>query len=251
MAKLTLLSMLQSILSSMKSDEVVDINDTHEATRVIKIIREVYEQEIAYGNWPHLKYLGQLTGLGDVTMPTAMKIPDNVSYVDKFRYELIDPSGRKSYPEITFIEDPQEFLELVLSRNTADANIEEAQVPSVDVVNIFVYNDRNPTCWTTFDGVHVVADAYDNTVSTTLTAGRSLVNGKRQTAWVDDKDFVLDLPSDMFPYILSRATVVANERLAEKAAGVDRQAEQRGRSYIRYTGGKTDVKNRKQKHGRK
>ncbi len=234
----------------MKSDEVQNVGDTHEATRVLKIIKEVYEQEIAYGDWDHLKFLGQITGLSDVTSPTALKIPDNVAYIEKFRYEKIVDS-RKAYPKITHIEDPQEFLDIVLSRDNTASEIEEVVVPAVDTVNIFVYNDRNPSYWTSFDGVHVVCDAYDNTVSTTLTTGRTLVTGKRETTWSATNSFVPDLPTEMFPYFLSRCTVVANERLADKAAGVDRQAEQRGRSRLRNNGDKTDERHKEKKHGRR
>ena len=159
---------------------------------------------------------------------------------------LRDFSGkfREVYEKFTknTIEDDEISLTNLFkyfSGNT-DSTIEEAVVPAVDTVNIFVYNDRNPTYWTSFDGVHVVCDAYDNTVSTTLTTGRTLVTGKRETAWDDTNEFVPDLPTEMFPYFLSRCTVVANERLADKAAGVDRQAEQRGRSHIRNKGDKTD-----------
>ena len=251
MAKRTLLEMVQSILSSMGSDEVNNIADTHQATRIVKIIREVYEQEAAYGDWPHLKFIGQLEGLGDSNQPTVMKIPTEVNYVDKIRYEEVDDAGNKSFPEICFYEDPQDFLDIVLERNTTDTNVEEKQVPSVDNVKVFVYNDRNPTICTTFDDEYLVFDAYDNTVGSTLIASKSLVNGKRETTWTDDNAFVPDLPSKMFPYLLSRATVVANERLAEKAAVSDRQAENRGRNYVRRNGGKTDVKHRKKKYGRK
>lgn len=251
MAKMTLLQMVQETLLANKMDNVTDITETPDSVRVSKIIRQVYDQEFASGDWDHLKYIGRLEGLGDATKPTSLKIPDNVDYIDVVRYQYTDDNGDIRKPIIDYVADPQEFLEEVLSRRTTDTEVVTSQVPSEDVAEIFVYNDREPTFWTTFDGEHIVMDAYDSTVDSTLQGSKTLVTGKRETTWTEDNTFVPDMPSDMFPQFLSRCIVVAAEREADKPASVDRQAENRLRPRQRRSGGKTDVQHRKQNWGRK
>ena len=251
MAKLTLLEIVQNVIEAIGANPVNDLNDTPTSRRITKFAKEVYEQERVYGQWPHLKFIGQLTGLGDTNQPTVMKIPDAVSDVDIVRYQYTDDNGNVRKPIITHIEDPQEFLELTLSRNSADSNVEVKNVPSEDTISIFVYNDREPKYWTTFDDDYIVMDAYDSSVEATLQGSKSVVTGLKETDWTVDKAFVPDLPSDMFPYYLSRVIVVSAERLTEEVAASDRQAEQRGRAYVRFEGGKTDVKYRKKKFGRR
>ena len=59
MAKLTVLAMVQDILSDMNSDEVNSINDTIEAQQVAQIINTTYFEIISSRDWPHLETLFQ------------------------------------------------------------------------------------------------------------------------------------------------------------------------------------------------
>jgi len=251
MAKMTLLEIVQHTVDAISGNKVNGISDTPVAERVTKIAQEVYEQEMAYGDWPHQHFIGQLTGLGDTTMPTSMKIPDAVADVDEIRYKYTDDSGNEKRPVITHIEDPREFLDLVWSRTSSDSNVEEKNVVSDDTITVLVYNDRQPEYWTSFDDEYVVFDAYDASVSTTLASANSLVTGRKDTAWSTDGAYTPDMPAHMFPYYLSRCIVVASERITEEVASSDREAAQRGRTHIRFREGKTDVKPRKKNYGRK
>ena len=176
MAKMTLLQMVQEILEAIDENPVNDISDTPAASKVSKIVRQVYDQEFAYGDWPHLRYIGQLTGLGDVTKPTVLKIPDAVARLEEVRYKYTDDNGNLRHPVITHIEDPQEFLDLVMSRTSSDSEVETCIVPSVDTVSVLVYNDRQPKYWTTFDDEYIVMDAYDSTVEASLQGANTLGN---------------------------------------------------------------------------
>lgn len=252
MAKQTLLTMVQSVLDAIGENPVNDINDTSASRKVVKIIREVYDQEAVFGDWAHLRYLGQLTGLGDTAKRTVLRIPDNVDYVEELRYKYLDDNGDVKSPVITKIEDPREFLDIVLSRRSTATNITAVEVPSDETVTILAYNDRQPKYWTTFDDEYIILDAYDATVESTLQGVNTYVVGKRETPWTDDKDFIPDMPTEKFPFVLAQAVTVAAERLTDTVAASDRAAASRGRAYIRYKGGKTDGSQpRKKRFGRK
>ena len=60
MAKMTLLEMVQDIMSDMDSDEVNSINDSQEATQVAQIIKSTYYNIIDGRDMPFLYELFQL-----------------------------------------------------------------------------------------------------------------------------------------------------------------------------------------------
>ena len=75
MAKLTLLQMTQDILNDMDSDPVNSIDDTDESIQVAQIVKTTYFNITSQRDWPFLRTLSALTGLGDTNNPTKMQIP--------------------------------------------------------------------------------------------------------------------------------------------------------------------------------
>ena len=78
--KMTLLEMVQNILSSVESDEVDSIFDTAEALQVAEVIKETYYQLVSNQVIPEHKTIAQLTSAG-ATAKVFMKIPDTVHKV--------------------------------------------------------------------------------------------------------------------------------------------------------------------------
>ena len=78
MAKMTLLEMVQDIMSDMDSDEVNSINDSQEATQVAQLIKSTYYNIIDGRDMPFLYELFQLEALGDSSKPSHMRLPEDI-----------------------------------------------------------------------------------------------------------------------------------------------------------------------------
>jgi hypothetical protein len=92
MAKQTLLTIVQNILSRMSSDEVNSISDTTESLQVANIVQNKYRDIVAREGSVPSKRLFSLTASGDSTKPTLMYIPADISKVDWLKYYDSDPA---------------------------------------------------------------------------------------------------------------------------------------------------------------
>jgi len=84
--KMTLLEIVQNILSDMNSDEVNHISDTTESMQVASVVRDTYYELASNRLWPTNKQLITLTALSNSARRTHLRIPDNVAVVRDIRY---------------------------------------------------------------------------------------------------------------------------------------------------------------------
>lgn len=84
--KKTLLDMVQSIMSSMDSDEVNSISDTAESLQVAGFLRDSYYEIISGLNLPNTYTLLQLEASLDPTKPTLMHMPSNIQSITWLKY---------------------------------------------------------------------------------------------------------------------------------------------------------------------
>ena len=78
MASMTLIQIVQDILSDMDSDEVSSINDSVESLQVAQIVKSTYYNIIDGKDFPFLYELFQLTPTSTVARPTHMSLPDSM-----------------------------------------------------------------------------------------------------------------------------------------------------------------------------
>jgi len=203
MPKMSLLDMVQNILSDMDSDEVNSINDTTEAMQVAEIIRTSYYHIMADGDWPHLGEMFQLDASASMSKPTHMKIPDDTRYVSWIKYNKVKSSGEApKYADVTYLE-PEKFVGVLNSRNPANGNVIE--VVDDSGVGLFILNDRPPTYYTSFDNAHVVLDSYTSTIESTLQKNKTQAYRFRDPVFNIVDEFVPDLPAKAFPFLLAEA----------------------------------------------
>ncbi len=226
MAKLTLLEIVQDILSSLDGDEVNSISDTTESMQVAQVVKTTFYGMTDTRNWPHLRQLCQFGSLSDVTKPTHMSIPENVKDVVTVAYnkrKVGDTHDKFGPVEYLY---PDRFLHQINSRNSSKSHI--TTVIDFDGASLFVINNAPPTWWTSFDDEKVVFDSYDNIVDD------SLQNSKTQVlAVTDPKQFLLqdthipDLPSEAFSALVaeskSTASFEINQIVNNKAEQVSRR----------------------------
>ena len=104
---------------------------------------------------------------------------------------------------------PLEFLSLILPRglNSSDTNITEVTSP----VKLYIYNDRAPVYWTSFDDEYIILDAYNSDLENTLQASKTEVLAYKEPTFSVTDGHYPDLPSKQFPQLVAavKAQVMA------------------------------------------
>lgn len=229
--RMTLLEIVQSVLSSMDSDSVNDINDTVESEQVASVAREVYYELMTYNDWDHLYEWRQLEGVSDTSRPNFLKIPDSVGRVEIFKYDVTDNQDPKRViNELTYLT-PNEFIRKVHSRSSSESNVEV--VTNSNNVDMFIEDDKEPEFWTSFDNEYIVTDSYDKTVDTTLQESKSSAWCRVVPSWTQDNDFTPDLPTEFFPPYLAEVKSTCHLYFKQQASQKDEQKARRGLSHVR------------------
>jgi len=215
MAKMTLLEMVQDIMSDMDSDEINSINDSVESLQVAQIIKTTYYNIIDGKDFPFLYELFQLGTSGSTARPTHMRIPETIIDLDWIKYNCRKSTDTKDFYKKIQYKKPEDFLDITDVRDSSDSNIET--VSDATGIKIYVYNDRAPQYFTSFDDDYLVFDAYDSGIDSTLQNSKTQCHGKRSVTFTLDDNFVADLPVQMFSYLLNEAKSTAFVTLKQMA----------------------------------
>jgi hypothetical protein len=213
MAKMTLLDMVQNILSALDSDPVDSLDETVEAVQVAELIKEAYFELLSQRDWPFLFSLGALQALADPSNPTKMKIPDTWNKVKWIKYNK---------KEVQWV-DPATFNDIISNRT------EQAGVVNS---NGFVINN-DPVYWTSYDDVYVVFDGYDSSADSTLQASKSVIYGTQQASWSHVDTFIPNIPEKFFPTLLAEAKSQAFVNLKQQSNAREERKASRGRMAMR------------------
>tara|TARA_Y100000310_G_scaffold102235_1_gene100441 strand:- start:7637 stop:8422 length:786 start_codon:yes stop_codon:yes gene_type:complete len=242
MAKDTLLTLTQKVLSSIDSDPVDSITDTLESLDIAWLIRDVYFDITNNLDVPEHNELLTLTALADSTQPTHMQIPDDVTSIKEIRYDVIQSGETKlNYDPIHYVE-PQEFLRRTTGRDSTDST---TTIVTITGAKLFVRNDTAPTYYTSFDDNFLIFDAHDSDVDSTLQASKFMVWGIKEPTFTMSDTFVPDLDTNLFPLLLNESKSVAKVQLQQST---NPKAEQNAnRQRTRWQNDKFRVKTKREK----
>lgn len=190
--KMTLLEMVQDILTDMNSDNVNSISDTVESEQVASIVKNTYLKMCATREVPVLFANVELESVGTSDRPTVLRIPDNVAVLREVSY---------NDKPLKFLV-PEDFTKLMRSR-TETTDIVKV-VDGVGVV-LKVANNRDPEYYTTYDDIELFFDAYNAEEGATLVANYSLAYVELNPTFEMADEFIPRLPAHMFPYLLETA----------------------------------------------
>jgi hypothetical protein len=213
-ARMTLLEMVQNILSAMDSDDVNSIGDTVEALQVAEVVKETYFGHLLSENLPGQGSLVQLQSVSDSTRPNYLRLPTNVKQIFSLAYD-VRTDDATDYKDTTYIE-PQEFIRR--SRNSAGKS-DCIEVTDPSGVRFWVNNKTNPTYYTSFDNDYIITDSYNSDQESTLQADKSMCWGELAPVFEMDDDFVPRLDVSQFPLLLAeaKATCFVNFKQASNA----------------------------------
>jgi hypothetical protein len=207
MAKMTLIEIVQDILSDMDSDEVNSINDSVESLQVAQIVKSTYYNIIDGKDYPWLYELFQMNTSGTVTLPTHMRLPDTVIDLQWIKYNTKKATDTKNKFTKIVYKTPEEFLNILDQRDSTDSKVDV--ITDTTGIKLNVYNDRGPAYFTSFDDDYLVFDAFDSAVETNLQNSKTQCYGKKSVAFTLSDTFTPDLPVQMFTYLLNEAKSAA------------------------------------------
>lgn len=204
---MTLLDMVQDILSDMDSDQVNSISDTVESLQVAQIIKSTYYNIVDGRDYPFLHELFQLDSSASISRPTHMKLPETIIDLDWVKYNRKKASDtRNKYEKVKYLA-PEEFLDLVNQRDSSNTAVQIVVDPTDIQLNIL--NNKAPEYFTSFDNETIVFDSFDSNVESTIQNSKLQCYGRRSVVFSLADNFIPDLPVQMFSYLLSEAKSVS------------------------------------------
>jgi len=233
MAKQTLLQMTQNILSALDSDEITTITDTAEATQVVRVLNEVYDQMIANHMVPEHKELIQITSAG-ATAKVFMLIPAQVKKLNWIDYNKVESGDTVNrFSEVGY-KSPAEFRRILTARDNTDTNIVSATDPNSGIALDMIRNDAAPTWWTSFDDQYICFDSYDAAVDASGLVGSKTLcwADVYPNDWTDDDTFIPDLDDNQFPFLLAEAKSVCFINLKQAPNSKAEQLAKRSRAML-------------------
>ncbi len=207
MASMTLLEMVQDILSDLDAENVTAITDTVEAGQVAKVLESTYFGLVADREKPEHKELFNLTET-DANSPSVMIIPTAVMRVDWIMLDVrtSEVAGiPRAYEEIPYVT-PAEFLVRTSGRNDTETSVDILDSATyTGSTELMIKNSRSPEYYTSFDDSALIFDSYDSAIDTFLLAAKSQGYGVVEPSWTESDSFVPDIDAQVFPLFLSKA----------------------------------------------
>lgn len=207
--KMTLLEMVQKILSSMDSDEVTSITDTTESQQVADLIEVVYNDIIAQGDFPESYKIYQLTETS-VSTPNVMSLPTNVTSMEWLKYDKRETGDTESnFEDIKYMPLDQ-FLQYTLNFTNDTGDVDEVSVTiGLDSITFKCYTNIHPTYYTTFNDSTLIFDSYDSSIDTYLRKTKTLAYGTTVPSFTMSDSFTPELDAKQFTILFNEAKALA------------------------------------------
>jgi len=201
--KMTLLEIVTDILNDMDSDSVNSIDDTIESGQVAQIVKSTYMAMMSSRDWPHLNRTIQLVASGDEATPTHISLQDGIKEIIFLKYNCVKlDETKKRYKDLKYA-DPDSFLRILNRRNSDDDSVDVISDPGG--IELLIFNDKDPTYYTSFNDSVIVLDAYNSDVDTTIQSSKVQCYAQVLPTWVHLDTATPDLPAEAFPRLLEEA----------------------------------------------
>lgn len=223
--KMTLLEMVQNILSALDSDEVTDINDTVESIQVAEIIKETFYEQFNNILLPSSTTLLKIDGISNVNSPNYMKFNSDVDNIKWIKYK--DYRNQNRFSDVLFVT-PEEFLNLVLKYSSSTNNVRLTTDPSSSVT-YYIKTNKCPTYYTSFDNNYIAFDSYDSGYEATLHSNSSIAYGTKTKSFTMNNGFIPNIPENLFPLLLAEAKSVCFINLKQISSSKEEQRARRQR----------------------
>lgn len=216
MAK-TVLQYVTACLESMDSDAVTAISDTAESQQVANFLQDVYFEFVNRDEWPWLESAITLTAAATVSLPTKFTIPVTVKEVLRFSYNDDKTGSSPHYKPLTYCE-PGDFIDRYGQLAKASNN----QLVTIETgLKLYVYNDRMPTYWTSFNDRDIFLDSFDSAIESTVAISKASTWGVVIPTFTVSGSFTPQLPEHLVPLLQSLLNERAHLKLKQQDSPVD------------------------------
>lgn len=222
--KKDLLTIVQSILSDMDSENVNTLSDSVEAQQVASIVEDTFYNMIATSQIPEHDELLKLTALSDSDYPTHFSYPANLKNVSCIWYQNNDGD----YYKVKY-EEPLDFISRVDGRQDTYQTVLDKNGGT----SLRITTDTIPTYYTTFDDEYIVMDSFDNTVDSTLQASKVRAYGSVFPVFSRTDSYIPDIDANYFPYLIAESKSVCMSLLKSGSDPKIEQAARRQRTNMR------------------
>lgn len=231
MAKKTVLEYVQGALNIMDSDQVDSIADTEESMQVANLLRDVYDELMTRQEkgWSFLNRTIQLEASVDTSQPTRLVLPERTRHLKKLWYNVSDEAGKVKNREIKYV-CPEDFI----CRFGTPGDTRQL-VTTPEGISFYVFNDRMPSFYTSFDDRVLYLDSFDSSVETTLTSSRAVAFANVLPELIVEDEHVPDLPLDMVPLLTSTLNAAASLTFRQMASAPDETRARRQIAQLRRT----------------
>jgi len=199
--KMTVLEIVQNILSALDGDEVNSIGDTIESEQIAHEVRNTYYEHLNNFGIAGRNQLVQFDALNSYDdYPNVLKVVDTVDHFDWIKYNtntVDDPE----YKDVDYLE-PKEFMDRVLMGASGTS------ITVKDIITQLPYkivSDKAPEFWTTFDNEHIVFNSINRELDDTLQQSKLMAYGEVLPSFSLVDDFVPDMEAKMFSGFISEA----------------------------------------------
>lgn len=237
--KYTNLQYVQSILSSLGSDEVNSVSDTTESLQVLDILKTTYFNIMARVDPPNQRQLIQLDPSLDPVNPVLMYIPDGVKALEWIKYfnsnnlpdssnnggfihDLnvdITPTGNTVTPPVpgyqyVTILPVRQFLDMTDSFNPEESDVESFTFTNAEngfpgTYTFYYKNSKQPQFCTIISNYFVIFDGYDSAVDSTLQTSKTQAYGDIIPVWQNTDTFIPNIDEEQVPLLLNEAKSLA------------------------------------------
>lgn len=204
--KMTLLDMVQDVLSSLSSDEVNSISDNSESIAIARIIRSSYYDIVAPEHYPENFSMFSLEASTDPTKPVLMTRPTFANSIQWIRYNNITTSDTNpNWFKLTY-KPLDTFLSQTQSLVLSDTNVESfTHTVNTSSIQFLYKNDTNPNMYTTFDDGTVIFNAYWADIEATLQKDKTQCWGHIGETFSLSDSYIPVLDASLFPLLLREA----------------------------------------------
>lgn len=237
--KYTNLQYVQSILSSLGSDEVNSVSDTAESLQVLDILKTTYFNVIARTDPPEHKQLIQLDPSLDTDAPVVMYVPDGIKRVSWIKYfdsnnspndttnpgfqhdlnvDIVSTAGTANtappgYKYVTILPVRQ-FLDMTSGFNPDNSDTDSFTFTNSEngfpgTYTFYYKNNKQPQYCTILSDYFVIFDGYDATQENTLQASKTMAYGDVTPTWQNTDTFIPNIDEEQVPLLLNEAKSLA------------------------------------------
>jgi len=227
--KFTLLDIVQTVLSSLDSDEVNSISDTQEAMQAAVVARTAYLNIASRSDLNETKTLFTLEPSLTGDLPTVMNRPETIQNVHWIKYNRATETDPLPLFEVIGWLCLEDFIDRMHNIDPTQPNSGSGILNvNGDAITLSWKNDVAPTYWTAYNDNIIIFDSFDSSVDSTLQKDKTLGYGEESFPFLMQDTFIPNLDEKQHQLWLNETKALAWAELKQAQHGKAEREAQKG-----------------------